>query len=118
MVDAKRETSIFDNSFVGIIFTVILFVVIWSFLMRRMGGGSGGGGPGQIFSIGKSKAQLFDKDTKVNVTFKDVAGLEEAKIEVMEIVDFLKNPTKYTDLGEKFLKARYWLALLALEKHY
>lgn len=104
MVDAKRETSIFNNSFVGIIFTVILFVVIWSFLMRRMGGGSGGGGPGQIFNIGKSKAQLFDKDTKVNVTFKDVAGLEEAKIEVMEIVDFLKNPTKYTDLGGKIPK--------------
>lgn len=69
-----------------------------------MGGGSGPGGGGQIFSIGKSKAQLFDKDTKVNVTFKDVAGLEGAKEEVMEIVDFLKNPKKYTDLGGKIPK--------------
>jgi cell division protease FtsH len=104
MVDAKRETSIWDNSLVGIIFTVVLFVVIWSFLMRRMGGGPGGGGPGQIFNIGKSKAQLFDKNTKVNVSFKDVAGLDEAKVEVMEIVDFLKNPSKYTDLGGKIPK--------------
>jgi len=67
-------------------------------------GGSGGAGGGQIFSIGKSKAQLFDKDTKVNVTFKDVAGLEGAKEEVMEIVDFLKNPTKYSNLGGKIPK--------------
>ena len=68
-----------------------------------MGGGAGPGG-GQIFSIGKSKAQLFDKDTKVNVTFKDVAGLEGAKEEVMEIVDFLKNPKKYSELGGKIPK--------------
>ena len=67
-------------------------------------GGQAGGGAGQIFNIGKSKAQLFDKDTKVNVTFHDVAGLEEAKVEVMEIVDFLKNPKKYTDLGGKIPK--------------
>jgi cell division protease FtsH len=72
--------------------------------MRRMGSGGGPGGGGQLFSIGKSKAQLFDKDTKVNVTFKDVAGLEGAKEEVMEIVDFLKNPKKYTDLGGKIPK--------------
>ncbi len=73
--------------------------------MRKMGGGAGGGaGPGGIFNIGKSKAQLFDKGTKVNITFNDVAGLDEAKVEVMEIVDFLKNPKKYTNLGGKIPK--------------
>ena len=82
-----------------------IFVFIWSFMMRRMGGGGGGaGGPGQIFNIGRSKATLFDKNTKVNITFKDVAGLDEAKVEVMEIVDFLKNPKKYTKLGGKIPK--------------
>jgi len=80
-----------------------ILILVWMFVMRRMGG-SGGAGGGQIFSIGKSKAQLFDKDTKVNVTFKDVAGLEGAKEEVMEIVDFLKNPTKYSNLGGKIPK--------------
>ena len=80
-----------------------ILVLVWMFVMRRMSG-SGGAGGGQIFSIGKSKAQLFDKDTKVNVTFKDVAGLEGAKEEVMEIVDFLKNPTKYSNLGGKIPK--------------
>jgi len=74
-------------------------------LMRKMGGGAGGGaGPGGIFNIGKSKATLFDKGTKVNITFSDVAGLDEAKVEVMEIVDFLKNPKKYTALGGKIPK--------------
>lgn len=77
-------------------------LVFWYFMMRRMG--PAGGGAGQIFNIGKSRAQLFDNDTKVNVTFKDVAGLEEAKVEVMEVVDFLKNPSKYTDLGGKIPK--------------
>jgi ATP-dependent metalloprotease FtsH len=81
---------------------IVLMVVLWIFIMRRMGGGAGGGG--QIFNIGKSKAQLFDKDTSVNINFNDVAGLEEAKVEVMEIVDFLKNPKKYTDLGGKIPK--------------
>jgi cell division protease FtsH len=89
--------------------TVISMVVIiglWILLMRKMGGsGPGGGGPGGIFSIGKSKAQLFEKNgTKVNITFADVAGLDEAKVEVMEIVDFLKNPKKYTALGGKIPK--------------
>lgn len=84
---------------------IILIIIIFLFFMRRMGGGAGGGGAGsQIFNIGKSKAQLFDKDTQVNVTFNDVAGLEEAKVEVMEIVDFLKNPKKYTNLGGKIPK--------------
>ena len=82
-----------------------IFIFIWSFMMRRMGGGGGGaGGPGQLFNIGRSKATLFDKNTKVNITFKDVAGLDEAKVEVMEIVDFLKNPKKYTKLGGKIPK--------------
>ena len=80
-----------------------LMVLLWIFIMRRMGGGAGGGG-GQIFNIGKSKAQLFDGTTDVNVSFNDVAGLEEAKVEIMEIVDFLKNPKKYTELGGKIPK--------------
>ena len=83
---------------------LIGLVVIWIIILRSMGNRGGFGG-GQIFSIGKSKAQLFDKDNvPVNVTFKDVAGLEEAKVEIMEIVDFLKNPTKYTKLGGKIPK--------------
>lgn len=73
-------------------------------MFRRMGGGGGAGGGASIFNIGRSKAQLFDKDTKVNKTFKDVAGLQEAKLEVMEIVDFLQNPKKYTNLGGKIPK--------------
>lgn len=81
---------------------VVIIIFFWVFVMRRLGGGGGPGG--QIFNIGKSRAQVFDKDTKVNVTFKDVAGLEEAKVEVMEVVDFLKNPKKYTELGGKIPK--------------
>ncbi|MBO7083899.1 MAG: ATP-dependent zinc metalloprotease FtsH [Bacteroidales bacterium] len=84
---------------------LIVLVVIWVLIMRNMSARGGGFGGGQIFNIGKSKAQLFDKDNvPVNVTFKDVAGLEEAKVEIMEIVDFLKNPTKYTKLGGKIPK--------------
>lgn len=82
---------------------LVVMIIIWIVMMRRMGGG-GSGGPGQIFNIGKSKATLFDKDTHVNITFNDVAGLDGAKMEVMEIVDFLKNPKKYTDLGAKIPK--------------
>ena len=84
--------------------TILLFVGLWLLLMRKMGGPSGGGGPGGIFNIGKSKATLFDKGARVNINFGDVAGLDEAKVEVMEIVDFLKNPKKYTALGGKIPK--------------
>ncbi|CAM1363037.1 ATP-dependent zinc metalloprotease FtsH [Tenacibaculum litoreum] len=83
----------------------ILLIVIWLFFMRRMSGAAGGGGAGgQIFNIGKSKAKLFDENTKVKTTFKNVAGLEGAKEEVQEIVDFLKSPEKYTKLGGKIPK--------------
>jgi cell division protease FtsH len=82
----------------GIIF------LIWFFVMRRMTGGGGGGGGGQIFNIGKSKAQLYDKGKSTNITFKDVAGLQGAKEEIVEIVEFLKHPKKYTDIGAKIPK--------------
>ncbi|HMR92084.1 MAG TPA: ATP-dependent zinc metalloprotease FtsH [Chitinophagaceae bacterium] len=83
----------------------LLLAAIFILMMRKMGAGAGGGaGPGGIFNIGKSKATLFDKGTKVNITFADVAGLDEAKVEVMEIVDFLKSPKKYTALGGKIPK--------------
>lgn len=82
---------------------MLLLLGLWLLLMRRFAGGAGGGG-GQIFNIGKSKATLFDKNSRENVTFNDVAGLEEAKVEVMEVVDFLKNPKKYTALGGKIPK--------------
>lgn len=86
------------------VFTLLIIIVAWILLMRKMGGPASGGGPGGIFNIGKSKATLFDKGAKVNITFADVAGLDEAKVEVMEIVDFLKNPKKYTSLGGKIPK--------------
>ncbi len=89
--------------FISFMLPLVIIVVIWILLMRRMGGAAGGGG-GAIFNIGKSKAQLFDKESQINITFNDVAGLEEAKTEVMEIVDFLKNPKKYTNLGGKIPK--------------
>jgi cell division protease FtsH len=80
-----------------------LIIVIWIFVMRRMSGGGGGGG-GQIFNIGKSRAQVYEKGKTTNVTFKDVAGLQGAKEEIVEIVEFLKNPKKYTELGAKIPK--------------
>ena len=82
---------------------IIIIIGVWLFIMRRMSGGSGGGG-GQIFNIGKSKAKLFDEKTDIKTTFKDVAGLEGAKEEIQEIVEFLKNPEKYTNLGGKIPK--------------
>ena len=81
----------------------VLLIAFWLFMMKRMSGG-GAGGAGGIFSVGKSRAQIFDKDTNIKLNFNDVAGLEEAKTEVMEIVDFLKNPKKYTNLGGKIPK--------------
>ena len=82
------------------IFPIALILGVWFFFMRMMSRGGGGAG-GQIFNIGKSKAQIYDKNTSVNISFKDVAGLEEAKVEIKEIVDFLKTPEKYTKLGAK-----------------
>ncbi|MGB9747038.1 MAG: ATP-dependent zinc metalloprotease FtsH [Bacteroidales bacterium] len=88
----------------GWILPIIIIIAIWMFIFRRMSGQVGGGGAGNIFNVGKSKAILFDKDSGVKIDFKDVAGLDEAKTEVREIVDFLKNPKKYTDLGAKIPK--------------
>lgn len=87
----------------GWLLPLVIIVVVWLFIMRRVSGGGGGAGA-QIFNIGKSKATLFDQNAKVTVTFADVAGLDEAKEEVMEVVDFLKNPKKYTALGGKIPK--------------
>lgn len=102
--DATADSNWF-SPFLQTILPILIFVGLWILLMRKMGGGAGGGGgPGGIFNIGKSKATLFDKGTRVNITFADVAGLDEAKVEVMEIVDFLKNPKKYTSLGGKIPK--------------
>ena len=101
------ENDTEENFFGDILLTLLPFVVIiaiWIFIMRRMSAGGGGGAGGQIFNIGKSKAKLFDEKTDVKTSFKDVAGLEGAKEEVQEIVDFLKNPTKYTALGGKIPK--------------
>jgi len=94
------------NIFGDLLLWVLPFVIIlgiWIYMLRRMGGGAGGGGS-NIFSVGKSKAQIFDRDTNVKVDFSDVAGLEEAKMEIREIVEFLKNPKKYTELGGKIPK--------------
>lgn len=99
----SSETRTGMGEYMSWILPIILLISVWLILMRRMGG-TPGGGAGNIFSIGKSKAALYDKDTQVNITFNDVAGLEEAKIEIMEIVDFLKNPKKYTELGAKIPK--------------
>ncbi|MBC7862239.1 MAG: ATP-dependent zinc metalloprotease FtsH [Bacteroidia bacterium] len=116
VVSAQKEAGILDskvvypkpvdrtemNDWIGWVLPVAVMIILWIVLMRRMTGG--GGGAGQIFNIGKSKAVLFDKEANIHVTFNDVAGLAEAKVEVMEIVDFLKNPKKYTDLGAKIPK--------------
>ena len=102
-VDSDTRGSLLDSIISFLPF--ILLIAIWIFFMRRMSGSGGGGGAGgQIFNIGKSKAKLFDNDTKVKTSFKDVAGLEGAKEEVQEIVDFLKSPEKYTSLGGKIPK--------------
>ena len=102
-VSYNTEGSLFQD-FILPFLPFILIIGIWIFIMRRMSAGSGGGPGGQIFNIGKSKAKLFDEKTDVKTTFKDVAGLEGAKEEIQEIVDFLKNPEKYTNLGGKIPK--------------
>ncbi len=101
--DIKTEENLFGDIFLTLL-PFIVIIGIWIFIMRRMSAGAGGGAGGQIFNIGKSKAKLFDEKTDVKTSFKDVAGLEGAKEEVQEIVDFLKNPTKYTSLGGKIPK--------------
>ena len=98
----KEPESFLGDLIIGII-PILLLVVLWIIMMRRMSGGAGGGG-GQIFNIGKSKAKLFDEKTDTRVTFENVAGLEGAKEEIMEIVEFLKNPEKYTSIGGKIPK--------------
>jgi cell division protease FtsH len=101
-VDSEKD---WFSPIITTLLPILIFIAIWILVMRKMGGSAGGGGgPGGIFNIGKSRATLFDKGTKVNITFADVAGLDEAKVEVMEIVDFLKNPKKYTSLGGKIPK--------------
>jgi len=98
----EKKTNVI-GTILGYLLMPLIFVALYFIIMRRVSGG--GGGPGaQIFNIGKSKAQLFEKDAKVDLTFADVAGLDEAKEEIMEIVDFLKNPKKYTSLGGKIPK--------------
>ncbi|WP_374507155.1 ATP-dependent zinc metalloprotease FtsH [Flavobacterium sp.] len=96
------KTSNWTDLFVSLL-PIIVIIAVWIFIMRRMSGGGAGGG-GQIFNIGKSKAKLFDEKNDIKTTFKDVAGLEGAKEEIQEIVEFLKNPEKYTNLGGKIPK--------------
>jgi cell division protease FtsH len=103
VIHYESQSDLFGELFQWIFF-IGIFLIFYNLMFRKMGGGGGAGGGASIFNIGRSKAQLFDKDTKVNKTFKDVAGLEEAKLEVMEIVDFLQNPKKYTNLGGKIPK--------------
>ncbi|MBP1629734.1 MAG: hflB [Bacteroidetes bacterium] len=103
-VSTEKRESFWNDNF-SFILSIVIMLVVWFFLLRMMRGGSSGGGMGGgIFNVGKSKARLYDKNTDTQVTFADVAGLEGAKVEVMEIVDFLKNPNKYTDLGGKIPK--------------
>jgi len=99
----NTESNVWGDILIGMLPFVII-IAIWIFIMRRMSSGAGGGAGGQLFNIGKSKAKLFDEKTDIKTTFKDVAGLEGAKEEVQEIVDFLKNPNKYTALGGKIPK--------------
>jgi cell division protease FtsH len=103
ILDYKIEENLWGD-FLLTLLPFVLIIGVWIFIMRRMSSGGGGGAGGQIFNIGKSKAKLFDQNTEVKTSFKDVAGLEGAKEEVQEIVDFLKNPEKYTSLGGKIPK--------------
>ncbi len=101
--DAGPEGELFSQ-IVSTLLPILLIALVFIMMMRKVGSGGGAGGPGGIFNIGKSKATLFEKGTRVNINFGDVAGLDEAKVEVMEIVDFLKTPKKYTALGGKIPK--------------
>jgi ATP-dependent metalloprotease FtsH len=101
--DYEKEPESAWGEIISLLLPIILIIGLWVFMMRRMSGGAGGGG-GQIFSIGKSKAKLFDEKNDVKVTFENVAGLEGAKEEIEEIVEFLKNPEKYTSIGGKIPK--------------
>ncbi|TAI46750.1 ATP-dependent zinc metalloprotease FtsH [Flagellimonas allohymeniacidonis] len=103
IVDFDTESNVLGELLLSLL-PFALIIGIWIYLMRRMSGGGGGGAGGQIFNIGKSKAKLFDEKTDTRTSFKDVAGLEGAKEEVQEIVEFLKNPDKYTSLGGKIPK--------------
>jgi cell division protease FtsH len=103
-VDSPENEGELFGQIISTLLPILLIGFLFIMMMRKMGGPGGGGGGGGIFSIGKSKATLFEKGTKVNINFGDVAGLDEAKVEVMEIVDFLKNPKKYTALGGKIPK--------------
>ncbi|MEQ5792847.1 ATP-dependent zinc metalloprotease FtsH [Muricauda sp. NFXS6] len=103
IVEFDTESNVIGEIFLTLL-PFALIIGIWIYLMRRMSGGAGGGAGGQIFNIGKSKAKLFDEKTDTRTSFKDVAGLEGAKEEVQEIVEFLKNPDKYTSLGGKIPK--------------
>jgi len=102
--DFKFETRSDWGDIFTMLLPLIIVIAFWIFIMRRMSGGAGGGGGAQIFNIGKSKARLFDEKNDIKTTFKDVAGLEGAKEEIQEIVEFLKNPEKYTNLGGKIPK--------------
>ncbi len=102
-LDVKQQDNTFSDLLLGLL-PFALIIGLWLFFMKRMSGGAGGGPGGQIFNIGKSKAKLFDQKADIKTTFKNVAGLEGAKEEVEEIVDFLKNPEKYTALGGKIPK--------------
>jgi len=105
---AVKHESIEEVNYLGNIISfllpIVILIIIWMFVMRRMSGGAGGGAGGQIFNIGKSRAQVYEKGKSTNVTFQDVAGLHGAKEEIQEIVEFLKNSKKYTELGAKIPK--------------
>ncbi len=102
-ISYKTEKNYFYD-ILSFILPLLIILAIWGFIYRRMSGGGaagGGGGGANIFNVGKSRAKVFDKEASVNINFNDVAGLEEAKVELKEIVDFLKTPKKYTELGGK-----------------
>lgn len=103
-LEFEERRSMFGDFFLSTLIPLILIVAVWIFIFRGARGGGGGGGGGNVFNVGKARAQMFDKENAVAVNFKDVAGLEGAKVEIMEIVDFLKNPKKYSDLGGKIPK--------------